>query len=54
MSLISKILYCWHYIRKNYHQELYDSCLDNKIKANLRNKLEYHKKKVDQLTALQF
>ncbi|MDQ0201907.1 hypothetical protein J2S10_005118 [Neobacillus ginsengisoli] len=49
MSLISKILYSWHYLRKNYYQVLHDSCLDNKIKAKLRNKLEYHRKKIDEL-----
>jgi hypothetical protein len=49
MSLTSKILYRWHKIRKNYHQELLDCCLDNKLKAELRSKFEYHKNKVDQL-----
>ncbi|HZH58764.1 MAG TPA: hypothetical protein VEY70_04125 [Metabacillus sp.] len=47
MSLISKILYNWHLIKMNYHRELVDSCLDHKLKQKLRNKLEYHKKKVE-------
>jgi hypothetical protein len=52
MSLISKILYVWHHIRRNYHQELLESCLDRNLKAKLRNKLDYHKKKEDQLRSL--
>ncbi|MGM0875048.1 MAG: hypothetical protein ACQEWV_09630 [Bacillota bacterium] len=49
MSFLSKILYCWHFIRKNYHQELLESCRDYKLKEKLRKKIEYHKKKIDQL-----
>jgi hypothetical protein len=49
MSLKSKILYSWHELRKNYHLELLNSCLDHKIKDKLKNKYEYHKKKVDHL-----
>lgn len=51
MSLISMILYCWHYIRKSYLQELIKGCLDQKLKADLINKFEFHKKKVDQLSS---
>jgi hypothetical protein len=49
MSFISKILFCWHDLRKNYHEELINCCIDNKIKAELIKKLEFHKKKVDQI-----
>jgi hypothetical protein len=52
MSLISKLFYNWYQLRKNYHQALYDSCLDLKIKSQLRKKIEYHKRKVDQLKAI--
>ncbi|MGM0874111.1 MAG: hypothetical protein ACQEWV_04790 [Bacillota bacterium] len=52
MSLISKILYFWHFIRKNYHQELLESCRDYKLKEELRKKIEYHKKKIVQLSTV--
>jgi hypothetical protein len=52
MSLISKIFYHWYQLRKNYHQALYDSCLDYKIKSQLKIKIEYHKRKVDQLKSI--
>jgi hypothetical protein len=52
MSLISKILYVWHHLRRNYHQELLRSCLDHRLKAKFRNKLDYHTKKLDHLNSL--
>ncbi len=48
MSLTSKILYWWHFIRMNYYYELVDSCIDDELKARLKNKLEYHKGKLNQ------
>ncbi len=53
MSLISKMLYAWHYVRRNYHEELIESCLDYKLKAKLRNKYEYHEEKLVQLSSMQ-
>ncbi|MDQ0232741.1 hypothetical protein [Metabacillus malikii] len=50
MSLISKLLYSWHYIRKNYHEELLDSCLDRKLKEQLHSKFKYHQYKLEQLS----
>lgn len=47
MSLISKILHGWHYVRMNYHHVLVDSCINDKLRNELRNKLEYHKRKVE-------
>lgn len=52
MSLLSKILYSWHFIRMNYHQELLESCLDYKLKEELRKKIDYHKKKIDQISTV--
>ena len=47
MSLISKILHGWHYVRMNYHHVLVDSCINDKFRNELRSKLEYHKNKVE-------
>ena len=50
MSLISKIIYGWHYIRMNYHEELLDSCLDHRIKAELQYKYKYHEHRLEQIS----
>lgn len=50
MSFTSKILYFWHYARRNYHHELVESCLDHKLKAKLKDKFEYHNNKVEQMS----
>jgi len=47
MSLISKILHGWHYVRMNYHHVLVDSCINDKLRNEFSNKLEYHKRKVE-------
>lgn len=49
MSLISKILYKWHILRKNYHLLLLDSCLDYSLKNEITKKIIYHEEKIRQL-----
>ncbi|WP_156177730.1 hypothetical protein [Bacillus sp. SA1-12] len=49
MSLLSKLKYGWHYLRRNYHKELIESCLDHELRAKLKNKLDYHNIKLEEL-----
>ncbi|TWD98941.1 hypothetical protein FB550_108198 [Neobacillus bataviensis] len=51
MSLISKIHYKWHIMRKNYHQLLLDSCLDYNLKNKITKKITYHDEKIKQLNS---
>lgn len=42
-------MYTWHHIRRNYHEELIESCIDSNLKAKLHNKLNYHTEKLTEL-----
>ena len=52
MSLLSKMLYAWHYVRRNYHIELIESCTDYKLETKLRNKFKYHDEKLLELNSM--
>ncbi|WP_175640198.1 hypothetical protein [Metabacillus schmidteae] len=52
MSLLNKMIYVWHLVRRNYYKELVESCIDCTLKAKLRNKFEYHAEKLAELSLL--
>jgi hypothetical protein len=52
MAFTNKFFYYWYDLRKNYHQALYDSCLDDKIKAGLKNKINFYKNKVEHIKSV--
>lgn len=51
MSVISMILYKWHYIRLQYHEFLLEGCLDERIKHNLIKKIKYHQIKLNEINS---